>query len=132
VRDERAAEALSRRLAPFQGTQAYIGPAVIYLGPVTFYSALCEQTQRHFDVAIALYESALEEALGLGSEPFAARIRYHLAEALSERAKRGDTLRAHGLAEEAEATSVRLGMAALAARAGRLRQRVEFATSRVS
>ncbi|HVW23730.1 MAG TPA: AAA family ATPase [Polyangiaceae bacterium] len=105
----RAAE-VQALLAPYAELHVVLGPAVVYLGPVSLYLGLCARARSRYDEAIHWGERALADSTRLGARPSAARANLHLAESFARRGESGDRARAAGAAERAIALGRELGM----------------------
>jgi tetratricopeptide (TPR) repeat protein len=110
VGDAARAEEVQAILAPYAELHVVLGPAVVYLGPVSLYLGLCERARSRHDEAIHWGERALADSTRLGARPSAARANLHLAESFARRDALGDRVRAAGAAERALALSRELGM----------------------
>jgi DNA-binding winged helix-turn-helix (wHTH) protein/tetratricopeptide (TPR) repeat protein len=106
---ERAAQ-VQAVLAPYAELHVVLGPAVVYLGPVSLYLGLCARARSRYDEAIHWGERALADSTRLGARPTATRANLHLAESFARRAAVGDGARAASAAEQALASSRELGM----------------------
>lgn len=115
--DARCASSLYQRLLAYDGTHVVIGPAIVYLGPVSLYLGLCASAASNHDEAVKRFEQALAESRELGARPTQARARYHLAEALLRRTQDADIPLAATAANEALVVARQLGMQELVQRA---------------
>ena len=114
-RDTSLAASLADRMAPYG--EAMLVSALGAVGPVAFYLSLLDGVLGHREEAVAWAESAGRIAARGGFEPWHARARLALAEALAGRDGPGDGERATKVARLAGAAAQRLGMVRLAARA---------------
>ncbi|HEX5451574.1 MAG TPA: LuxR C-terminal-related transcriptional regulator [Candidatus Limnocylindrales bacterium] len=106
---------LLQRLQPFDGVM--IGSALGVVGPTAYFIGRLEGLLGRHDDSVGHLEAALELASRGGFEPWIARSRLALAEALVRRAGPGDLGRARTSAEMARAGAAELGMRRLAERA---------------
>jgi DNA-binding winged helix-turn-helix (wHTH) protein/tetratricopeptide (TPR) repeat protein len=110
VGDAERAALVEAILLPYSHLHVVLGPAVVYLGPVSLYLALCARAQSHYDAAIDWGERALTDSTRLGARPTVARIHLHLAESYTRRAAHGDRVGAADATERSLALSRELGM----------------------
>jgi tetratricopeptide (TPR) repeat protein len=127
--DSRRAERIERALVPFDGTHAVVGPAILYLGPVSFYLGLCAMAQGNTGAAAERLERAVAESDHLGAAPTAARARCLLGTVLVRRGAPGDVARTAKLLEASQRASEALGLVANVARCAALRDALAAATS---
>ena len=120
---ERAAEVLPLLGALGWPAVSWSATGYIWEGPLGHWVGGLLGVLGRWDEAVPVLEEALSLAASAGAVPVAADVRCTLALALAGRGADGDLARADGLLEAAAADAGRLGMALLAARVGRARQR---------
>lgn len=125
LEDGERARVVRTLLAPFDGSHAVLGPAVVYLGPVAFYIGLCDSASRALDDAVLAFERASYESERVGARAAASRIDYHLSRTLARRRRPEDATRALEVGRRSSSTSRELGMAEIARRAEELCARLE-------
>jgi tetratricopeptide (TPR) repeat protein len=122
--DAARAAMLYDRLAPYDGRNVIVGPAIGSFGPVSRFLGLLAATMRRWDEAEAHFAAALDLAVRMAAPPFIARILHDHAAMLVACGRPADLERARTLLDEAIATADRLGMARVLERANALRQRI--------
>jgi DNA-binding SARP family transcriptional activator len=100
-------------LEPFPGFWVVFGIGVSTLGPVAYSLGVLQLVQDRAADAVTTFELALERSTRMRARPYVARSRAGLAEALRQRAGRGDAARAEELAALAAADARELGMSRL-------------------
>ncbi len=128
--DLQLAGELRDRLGPLDGTM--IAGAQGTVGPTAYFLARAEQALGRLDEAIAHYEAGIALAGPGDFGPALTRARVALAEALAQRAARGDRQRAAALASIAVVDARRLGLLALLPRATTLARGLSRSPGRLS
>jgi hypothetical protein len=127
--DASRARELRALLAPFIDSHVVLGPAIVYLGPASYYAALLSAVLGAYDDAESELEHALHAATRLGARPFVARVQLALGEILLRRGGADVPARAIVSGEAALSLSTELGMAAVERRARALLQGLGVASA---
>lgn len=117
LRDGERALRIREQLLPFEAAHVVIGPGIVYLGPVSFYMAACEDAIGRLADCIHHLEAARRATLRMVAPALTTRIEVHIAEALAARGGPGDRRAARRLAEQAESAARNMGMRTLVKRA---------------
>jgi hypothetical protein len=124
LHDVERAKELRPLLAPFVESHVVLGPAIVYLGPASYYAALLSAVLGAYDAAESELEHALNAAKALGARPFVARIQLALGEILLRRGGADVPARVVVSGRAALSSSTELGMAAVERRARALLEAV--------
>ena len=117
---------LRQRLSAYRGHHVVSGVcSVAYFGPVELWLGVAAAHLDLLDDAVAELEHAAKLCAVAGAAGFHAEAQYELASVLARRARPGDATRARALAAESARQAVALGMPPIAAKAGRLIERLE-------
>ena len=114
---------LHAALSPYRAHHVVLGPAIVYLGPVSFYLGLLAAVRSCFDEAFEHFDRAEAEALALGARPWVARTQHERARAFIQRGAPGDASRARKAKGLARSLTSELGMAELETRAQKVHPR---------
>jgi tetratricopeptide (TPR) repeat protein len=120
--DHEAAAPLYERLEPFAHTLCVVSLNLSEMGPVSRAVGVLATLVGDFDAAERHFEDALAVGRRIGAPPHVARASVDYARMLLERGTNADLERARALLADAAASAREMGMAAVAADAGTLRE----------
>lgn len=122
--------ALRELLRPYAGDHVVSGAGSVgYLGPVDLWLGVAAAYLDLLEDAVVHLEHAAKACAVAGAAGFHAEVQYELAQVLSRRAGPGDLARARALAGDSVRQAQALGMVRIAAKVGRLIERLDAADS---